>query len=810
MHRWITGLLMMCTLAGVAGAADRLAAKGVTPPAVVLSSLLPAKLASERLGFRDMLVIKRHPLKTSHVYTYHVDGFIPGGGLYLFSPEDGKLRELVNAGAGEIIDCDLSYNGREVLFSWKRGGRPIPNVAASGCEHSLGVPGENYQVYRINLDGSGLTQLTDDKSNNLNARWLPDGGIAFISDRQPAFAYCWVSSSPVLHRMERDGSRVVKLSANYLMDFTPCVLNDGRILYTRWEYVDRPAIPTQSLWAIRPDGTGLAGYFGNRVLDPGSFMQAQAIPNTGKVICVLTAHNGDPRGAIGIIDPSHGGNAQAGIQNLTPEINIGRVDQGNGNILLNAGPYETPFPLDEQRYLVSKAGVIELRDCGNAVLPVTVLPKPADGMGYYSPVPVRPRTKPFVMPGLNPVENQEPWATVYMSDVYNGLEPKVKRGEVRRIAVVEEMAKITFAPVQSRAFGFQFPLVSCGATYAPKKVWGYADVAADGSAYFKVPANLPIYFLALDAQGRAVQRMRTFTHFMPGEKQSCIGCHADRNYVMAATTRPMRGQTPQVLRLRAWGVKGFSYREVVQPVLDRHCVQCHHARAAAGGVDLGGDRTDFFNVSYETLARKGTWGERNFLAGGIKAKEAGANPCTNWIPTVNGTEASILKVEPKSWGSPVSRLADIVVSGHPDAAGKPRIQMDAESQGRILAWIDLNVPYYPSSSSNSLKTAGCRRIYPDELDAVLKSVAAKRCAGCHAKGIPRDFYVRIEKPELNKFLLAPLAKAAGGTGKCGPAVFASTDDPDYQAILKTFEPVAKTLRENPREDGYLETGKDGQ
>lgn len=396
------------TSIALAGALMLSAAPASEPPNLALQAKVAASsefsadyaamLISGQLGFTDILVIKRHHLTTSHVYTYHVDGFIPGGGLEVYSPATATMRQLVDAGPGEILDCDLSYDGKEVLFSWKQNGSPIRDVASSGTEHSLATPTENYQIFRVNLDGSALTQLTHDPSNNLSPRWLPDGGIVFTSDRRPAFAYCWVSSSPVLYRMERDGSRVLKISSSYLMDFTPCVLNDGRILYTRWEYVDRPAIPIQGLWTIRPDGTGLAGYFGNRVLEPATFMQAQAIPGTGKVICMLTSHGGDPRGAIAIIDPNHGSNAQQSIQNLTPELDIGHVDQGNGESLRNRGPYEAPFPIDPHHYLVSRAGAIQLRDFNNTNPPATVLAKPADGMGYYSPVPIQPRPMPMTMP----------------------------------------------------------------------------------------------------------------------------------------------------------------------------------------------------------------------------------------------------------------------------------------------------------------------------------------------------------------------------------------------------------------------------
>jgi hypothetical protein len=169
--------------------------------------------------------------------------------------------------------------------------------------------------------------VIDHESNNMNACWLPDGGIAFLSDRKPAFAYCWTSTSPVLYRADADGGNVIRLSANYLTDFTPSVMQDGRILFSRWEYVDRPAIPIQSLWSVNPDGTMLSGVFGNRVLGPATFMEARDIPGMpGEILCVMTSHNGPCRGAIGIIDPSIGGNAQEAIRNLTPEIDIGTVE----------------------------------------------------------------------------------------------------------------------------------------------------------------------------------------------------------------------------------------------------------------------------------------------------------------------------------------------------------------------------------------------------------------------------------------------------------------------------------------------------
>ncbi|MCY2989069.1 MAG: hypothetical protein NTY19_14535 [Planctomycetota bacterium] len=814
-----------------------------TPQALALRH----DLIAGRFGFREILLVKRKPLDISHVYVYHVEGYRPGGGLYLFTPDEngGQLKCLFDAGQGMITTADLSYDGREIVFALRRGGHVASNPMAH-IEDISRYPDEasNYHLFRLHIDGTGLEQLTHGTHNNLDPCWLPDGGIAFMSDRKPAYAYCWVTTSPVLYRMQRDGSKQQRLSANYLMDFTPSVLNNGRIIYTRWEYVDRPACPIQSLWSINPDGTGLAGFYGNRVLSPGTFMDAQPIPNTDSVIATATNHNGPCRGGIVAIDPTRGANSREAVRNLTPEIDIyaHRVGGGPyGNGMLDCGirgAYEKPLAIDEHCFLVSKGGVVQIRDFDAHAASLLGL---RDGLGFYSPQPVRPQTPPPVVRGNfldQDVELPEDgsvsgnWATVFMQDVYNGLEPYVKRGEIKQIVVVQEVEKSTHSPFTNKqpdgpgmravpVFGFQFPLVSCGATYAPKKVWGLADVGQDGSAAFRVPSEVPIYFLALDGEGRAVQRMRTFTHLMPGEVQGCVGCHADRNSVVPRAGRngpegavhkvdlsPFSGPSrliPQELRQPAWGVKGFSYREVVQGVFDRHCIACHNEREQAGNVDLTGDLTDFFNVSYDVLCRTGTQGEKNWSSHGSPSgaeydKVRGKSPYVEWIWTINGSETNILEIAPRRWGSPASKLAEIIRSGHPDKDGLPQVNVPDEDRRRVYLWMDLNIPYYGTSSSDHKAELGSRRMMPLDLDATLSEVAARRCAACHSGGVPRKFYTRVLNPDKNSFLLAPLAKAAGGTQKCGQPIFPSTSDPDYQKILQTFAPIHALLKQRPRAD----------
>jgi hypothetical protein len=235
------------------------------------------------------------------------------------------------------------------------------------------------------------------------------------------------------------------------------------------------------------------------------------------------------------------------------------------------------------------------------------------------------------------------------------------------------------------------------------------------------------------------------------------------------------GRPAQDLTEPEWGCDdGFSFARVVQPVLDARCVRCHDEKSK---LDLSGDRTDYFNVAYENLARRGTQAEHGGDAGGGMAG-FGKNPYTSWIPSFNGCESNILQIEPKSWGSPVSRLADIVISGHPDAKGVKRIDLSADERLRILLWIDLNVPFYGTSQSRQPDLRGCRRILPQGLDEVLNEIAARR----HIN-LPRTFFVRLDHPEKNPFLTVPLAKGD----------FASPDDPDYRRILACFAGVQEAL-----------------
>jgi hypothetical protein len=641
---------------------------------------------SANLGIKSLVVVERHFIRAHHIYGYHTSGQKNGGGLCVFTalPSGWEKRCIVDAADGQINRCDLSFDGKEIVFNWR-------------------VGGARYHVYRVNVDGSGLTQLTQGPHHNYDACWLPDGGIAFLSTRSDIHALCHDTPMGTLHRMDRDGSNVVSLTSGNLHEFTPAVMHDGRIIYSRWEYVDKAAIPIQSLWTINPDGTMLAAYYGNRVLTPATFFEARPVPGTDNtVVCTFAPHNGPARGEVGTVNPIYGNDRPASMRRVTrsPKRYYRLCGGSDGP----DGPFETPFPIDEQRYLVSENGTVVMGDL-SGTWRSELIPSPSSGrtarypvgLAYYSPMPLRARPRPPVRASLLPREpadstQGQAWASMYIQDVYEGLTPIVRRGEVCELAVVEERAKATSAHDRSRGrYAYQLVAISAGATYAPKKVWGYAKVHEDGSAYFKVPANTPIYLIALDKEGRDVQRMRSFTHLQPGEIQGCIGCHEPRNSAPPPRAQPRAVAGPaQPLVEPPWGVRGFAFIERVQPVLDRRCVSCHKGPKPAGGKDLTGEPAKeggkLFSKAYMSLL-------------GPKPKgdiAAGKKPFNAWAPTNNGQEWTIRRTAPKVWGSCNSRLADMILADHPDKDGKPRVKLTDAEKRVFLTWIDLNSPYYGS------------------------------------------------------------------------------------------------------------------
>jgi hypothetical protein len=613
--------------------------------------------------------------------------------------DGGKTATLLDMPQGVIRDLEVSYDGSRLLFAMRRG------------------KGENFQLFELDADGTGLRQLTSPAdAADMDPAYLPDGRIVFSSTRDVKYCGCNQHIQANLFVMNADGSDIRQLGRNTLYESRPSVLPDGRILYDRWEYVDRHFGPSFGLWTMMPDGRNPALFYGNNAWTPGAVFDARAMPAAGggfhadRVACVFGSCHDRPWGAVVILDRRRGLDGMEPIlrswpRDLAPYLTY-RTDYREGRDLRHPSAglidrfgtsrapesglpfkYEDPYPLDADTLLCARTLApgsertgIFLLDAANGG--ETLLH--ADGPGCFDPQPLRPRPRPPAIP--DKIDRAAETGTFYVADVYKGTGMEdVPRGTIRTLRVVEAPAKRYWTGPLWEADTFQRPAMNYNCT-SSKRILGDVPVEADGSAYFEAPAERFVFFQALDADGMMVQSMRSGTSLQPGERAGCTGCHESRY----DSQPPLTGLLPLALRrppsrLKPWHgpERDFNYLTDMQPVFDRHCVKCHdYGKEGEKALNLCGDLGIAFNVSFLEIRKRSP---------------------LRWYPDKPGRKKELVKpvddgppevLPPYAWGACRSRLVDVIRGGHHD------IELPREDFDRIVTWIDLNTPYYGTYACN--------------------------------------------------------------------------------------------------------------
>ena len=758
------------------------------------------------------------PFYINAIAPYTSGGAAPAS-ICVFDPAhpDRPPRVVFHEPQTAIYDMNLSYDARTIFFSARRKGGP-------------------WHIFEIGVDGGNLKQITSGDSSNISPVLLPNGELMFVSTRAGNHVVCQQGEAGRLYVCNRDGSSVRCVSGNTLSDHTPQVMNDGRVMFTRWDYgVDKNVFCRQKIWTMHPDGTRAQLFFGNTIEDPNGFWQARAIPGRSELVCVLGPHHNYQAGMIGLVWNELGIEAPrgAGFRWVTREL------PAIGDTTLPWG-YRNPYPLNEHQFLVSWGGDGEeknrlylLDDRGNR----HCLYEAPGRLGCWNPLALEPRTAPPVIPPQNenpswayrdPLEaEQRPDESVpgtpLLRDVYEGIGANVARGEIKAIQIIEQVPR--GKANQGDAIFGHWTIVGRGTMFV-RRLIGVVPVERDGSACFTAPAVRDVSFNALDAEGRVVRAMGSTTHVMPGEQVSCIGCHEHRGVAPPAgrSLVPLAAQrAPSVPQFPAWTHHGIlDFCTVVQPVLDKYCVECHGGPTPKAALDLSGDKTHLFNMAYDTLLDRGL---------------------VHYIPSA-GTGHT--EDTAKARGSYVSRICRYLGADH---AGKA---VPLEDRQRIYAWIDANVPYYGTTRFYDARAMGARdRWYiHDRSQWFHKDFAPvfhRRCMDCHKRYVsPQtynfnpggdgrilvtsrvwnelalsqfqlghgrisgtgqygpDYRINLTHPVWSQMLTAPLAKAAGGLGLCedkdGGPIFRSTTDPDYRAMLAALQEGKAALDAHPRED----------
>ena len=572
-------------------------------------------------------------------------------------------------------DLDLHFDGERLMFS--------------------SIDEQNaWAVYEINVDGSGLKKLSPDGAPDVDwfdACYLPEEGVILSCSNAGFQGLPCVNGNAKManiYRIDNNNNVVRQLTYEQDSDWHPRVMNDGRIMYLRWEYTDTPHFFNRVLFSMMPDGRQQRALWGSGSYFPAAYKHPRAIPgHPSMILGVVSGHHSLPEsGRMMLLDPNVGSaypfrhdpetkewGPEGTHLNIIPRIFpkevtgcmqeipgfgrevVGNVYDAQGG--LSKYTYFAPYPLNENYYITSMwldhqgTWGVWLVDRFDNMIKLYDLPD----AGLFEVIPVVKRERPPVRPDSTiPGETE---GTMFITDVYHGRGlPGIPRGTAKKL----------------RIFSYHFCYYMTGgheavgqeSTWDIKRVLGTVPIEADGSVCFKVPANTPISIQVLDENDQAIQIMQSWTVSMPSEQLSCVGCHENTRDVTPATMTIAAQKAPQEIQPWYGPPRPFGYETEVQPVLDRYCVGCHNdTNKAECGIlsfvahNTGNWRTD---TSYQSL-----------------------NPYLRRP----GPEVEVETKTPMDYHASTSELIQRLRKGHHG------VELDRESWDRLHTWIDLNVPY---------------------------------------------------------------------------------------------------------------------
>ncbi len=627
-----------------------------------------------------------------------------GGGVYILK-EPGRSFEVESLTEGKFPKgvfetLSLSYDGKTAYFAFADFSKvqtdDMPKTDIRALQNLPWVPDfdDNYMtiedgkfhLFKMDIEDGSVKQLTFGSDDDFDPTETADGDLIFMSTRRGGFGRCHGHYEPLraqtLHRLNKNGT-VTCLSWHETNEWQPTMMNDGRVLYTRWDYVDRNAARHHGLWTTNPDGTNAAILFGNYTFETNACYQSKAIPNSNKIMFVAGAHHLDVGGTLVMLDPSQvkydpetAEDDLSSIEWLTPEIAAPEVERTGYQVCQQY--YFSPWPLSEEVWLTSysheplggylsnttscgKCGIYYRDRFGNLEL---LYKNDANEESCLYPIPLakreRPRVIPSSLPQLGPDEPAPKTGTFVISNVYESLKPFPEDRKIKEIRVLQLLPK---AP----DYRGNTPTIGHTSSANARAVLGSAPVEEDGSAHFTVPAGLPVYFQAIDEEGRAVQSMRSIVYLQPGENRGCVGCHEQASTALTNESKQnlasLRG--PSELTPAPVETRPFSYARFIQPILDRRCVSCHDGSENANGPTLTGEKTNRYTRSYEELRdylRWYEWGGENFRE---------------------------IATFPGECGADISPLSSVINNDtHKD------IGLTDEERRDLYLWMDALVPFY--------------------------------------------------------------------------------------------------------------------
>ena len=745
--RSIVCLLALSIVSGASVAARAARPAKKAPPAAFAPKFDPAPVTPDDVGFDEIVFVKRKPYSSDHYYTDINNGtsgdrFIPENSICVYNLRTKRERTVLTTaampgGKGFIGKMTLSFDARKVLFDFRE------------------TPGSGFRIWEVGIDGKGLRQVSKPPKDEAEkvARWrrgwhtddvhpcyLPGGKIMFSSTRSECTVLCGGSShlvAPTLHRMNADGTGVEQLTNSPVSEFCPVVMNDGRIMYHRWEYIDKGARVGKSIWTMHPDGSMPQEVYGVADDTTTVYMYPQPLPaDDGRFVSVGTCHfpQGGCVGAIMLVDGKHPNRARGfdpdekgytkfdprfAVTNLTPHTFVERRTEPGWHFRRTDGRYvhdrngrsghlyTHPWPVSNDKFLVSYKvkPADHYKNVANAYALYLIDTKGThrlvhkdDKLSLWHATPlVARKVPPQFRPTRDPNYAKQGKAICILTDITLGMDG-VKKGEVKWLRINEALPRYWST---GRRWGRGASSSSWKGALWPRVQWGVVPVEKDGSACFEVPADRAVFLQALDKDFRELQRERTYVNYKPGEVRACAGCHGGSGRFVAPITsgkplalkRAPSVPQPQPCDLAANGGTGLAgqtihYPADIQPIFDAKCVSCHGAGKSAkepdGKLRLTGELTAFYSTSYQELASKQLAGPIIPEFTSFRQGDRG-NYNGSFLPPKNlGCYKSIM-------------MAILTNKSHPKNAKDDHTKMLNANQMMILSrWVDTNYQFYGS------------------------------------------------------------------------------------------------------------------
>ena len=647
----------------------------------------------ERRNQRLKIVRDAYPLL---VYAKHD---VLGGSHYAYTemPTDAQYKDRIIRPGGEILSLEISPNGeiteKVLVQSPPNGTLRDPDVSFDGKKIVFSMrtdlEKDDYHLYDYSVETGVVRQLTFGLGfADVEPCYLPDGNILFASTRCMQIVDCWWTDVVNFYICDSDGRFMRRVGFDQVHTNYPKVLPDGRVTYTRWDYNDRGQIFPQGLFMMNHDGTGQTEYYGNNSWFPTTIAHARGIPGSNKVVAIATGHHSLQKGKLLLLDRSKGTQENQGAQLIAPirETFAERIDAYGQT----GDQFQYPFAIDEENFIVAwhpgnEHFGLYYMDAGNSKRELLAWDNSTPFSHCGQPVPLQARTVPTLK--SSPIDHAKTTGVYFVQDVYfgPGLEG-VERGTIKELRVVG---------LQFRAAGIEkngnngiaggalvsTPIAVDNGTWDVKQVLGTVPVQADGSVLFEVPARMPVYFQLLNERGETVQTMRSWSTLQPGEQQNCYGCHEDKGTTMMGIGGPVRAEALRRAPRKPMPMEGvdpnsgFSFAQTIQPILDKHCTECH----------TGETSEEPFSLLDKPVVRAGRSFSESYLN---LTKNGKQNPIVNWL----NVQTAPPMLPPNHAGAVKSQLITMFEADNRSEEHEDVVLSDHER--RLFAlWIDLLVPY---------------------------------------------------------------------------------------------------------------------